>query len=306
MKNFTKKLVSASILLGCSLVANTAHAQSSVWQVSKGNDSLFIGGTVHILPKAEMPLPVEFNHAYEQADTIVFEAPVPDPADTNAQMQMLGALSYTNNETLSEKLEPEVKASLENKLSEFGANLAKLDGFRPAMVSIVLMSMELQKQNLIGEGVDAYYEKKATKDNKTKNYLETMEFQLALFKTMGQGNENDFIKRNLADLNNYNDMFKGLLTAWREGDTDTLNKVAVEKMQKNDPNSYKQLFKNRNNNWLPKVEAMFNNDSNEFVLVGAGHLVGEDSLLTLLENKGYSVSLVSINNAQEITAKGAE
>lgn len=306
MKNFTKKLVSASILLGCSLVANTAHAQSSVWQVSKGNDSLFIGGTVHILPKAEMPLPVEFNHAYEQADTIVFEAPVPDPADTNAQMQMLGALSYTNNETLSEKLEPEVKASLENKLSEFGANLEKLDGFRPAMVSIVLMSMELQKQNLMGEGVDAYYEKKATKDNKTKNYLETMEFQLALFKTMGQGNENDFIKRNLADLNNYNDMFKGLLTAWREGDTDTLNKVAVEKMQKNDPKSYKQLFKDRNNNWLPKVEAMFNNDSNEFVLVGAGHLVGQDSLLTLLENKGYSVSLVSINNAQDITVKGAE
>ena len=306
MKNFTKKLVSASVLLGCSLVANTAHAQSSVWQVSKGNDSLFIGGTVHILPKAEMPLPVEFNHAYEQADTIVFEAPVPDPADTNAQMQMLGALSYTNNETLSEKLEPEVKASLENKLSEFGANLEKLDGFRPAMVSIVLMSMELQKQNLLGEGVDAYYTKKATKDNKTKNYLETMEFQLALFKTMGQGNENDFIKRNLADLNNYNDMFKGLLTAWREGDTDTLNKVAVEKMQKNDPKSYKQLFKDRNNNWLPKVEAMFNNDSNEFVLVGAGHLVGQDSLLTLLENKGYSVSLVSINNAQDITVKGAE
>ena len=306
MKNFTKKLVSASILLGCSLVANTAHAQSSVWQVSKGNDSLFIGGTVHILPKAEMPLPVEFNHAYEQADTIVFEAPVPDPADTNAQMQMLGALSYTNNETLSEKLEPEVKASLENKLSEFGANLEKLDGFRPAMVSIVLMSMELQKQNLMGEGVDAYYTKKATKDNKTKNYLETMEFQLELYKTMGQGNENDFIKRNLAELNNYNDIFKGLLTAWREGDTDTLNKVAVEKMQKNDPKSYKQLFKDRNNNWLPKVEAMFNNDSNEFVLVGAGHLVGEDSLLTLLENKGYSVSLVSINNAQEITEKGAE
>ncbi|MDP2564735.1 TraB/GumN family protein [Pseudoalteromonas marina] len=306
MKNFTKKLVSASVLLGCSLLANTAQAQSSVWQVSKGGDSLFIGGTVHILPKAEMPLPVEFNHAYEQADTIVFEAPIADPADTHAQMQMLGALSYTNNETLSEKLEPEVKASLENKLSEFGANLEKLDGFRPAMVSIVLMSMELQKQNLIGEGVDAYYTKKATKDNKTKNYLETVEFQLELFKTMGQGNENDFIKRNLAELNNYNDIFKGLLTAWREGDTDTLNKVAVENIQKNDPETYKQLLKDRNNNWLPKVEAMFNNDSSEFVLVGAGHLVGQDSLLTLLENKGYSVSLVSINNAQDITVKGAE
>lgn len=306
MKNFTKKLVSASVLLGCSFIANSAHAQSSVWQISKGNDSLFIGGTVHILPKAEMPLPAEFALAYEQADTIIFEAPVPDPADTNAQMQMLGALSYTNNETLSQKLEPEVKVSLENKLGEFGANLAKLDGFRPAMVSIVLMSMELQKQNLMGEGVDAYFTKKATKDNKTKNYLETMEFQLALFKTMGQGNENDFIKRNLAEMNNYGEMFKGLLTAWREGDTDTLNKVALEEMQQNDPNSYKQLIADRNNDWLPKVEAMFNNDKSEFVLVGVAHLAGEDSLLTLLESKGYRVSLVTVDSTVDVTVKRAE
>jgi uncharacterized protein YbaP (TraB family) len=306
MKNFTKKLVSASVLLGCSFIANSAHAQSSVWQISKGNDSLFIGGTVHILPKAEMPLPAEFGHAYEQADTIIFEAPVPDPADTNAQMQMLGALSYTNNETLSQKLEPEVKVSLENKLGEFGANLAKLDGFRPAMVSIVLMSMELQKQNLMGEGVDAYFTKKATEDNKTKNYLETMEFQLALFKTMGQGNENDFIKRNLAEMNNYGEMFKGLLTAWREGDTDTLNKVALEEMQQNDPNSYKQLIADRNNDWLPKVEAMFNNDKSEFVLVGVAHLAGEDSLLTLLESKGYRVSLVKVDSTVDVTVKRAE
>ena len=306
MKNFTKKLVSASVLLGCSFIANSAHAQSSVWQISKGNDSLFIGGTVHILPKAEMPLPAEFALAYEQADTIIFEAPVPDPADTNAQMQMLGALSYTNNETLSQKLEPEVKVSLENKLGEFGANLAKLDGFRPAMVSIVLMSMELQKQNLMGEGVDAYFTKKATKDNKTKNYLETMEFQLALFKTMGQGNENDFIKRNLAEMNNYGEMFKGLLTAWREGDTDTLNKVALEEMQQNDPNSYKQLIADRNNDWLPKVEAMFNNDKSEFVLVGVAHLAGEDSLLTLLESKGYRVSLVKVDSTVDVTVKRAE
>ncbi|NMF49539.1 TraB/GumN family protein [Pseudoalteromonas arctica] len=306
MKKFTKKLVSASVLLSCSLLANTAQAQSSVWKVSNGNDSLFIGGTVHILPKAEMPLPAEFNHAYEQADTIILEAPLPDPSDTNAQMQMLGALSYTNNETLSQKLEPQVKASLENKLSEFGANLAKLDGFRPAMVSIVLMSMELQKQNLMGEGVDAYFTKKATEDNKTKNYLETMEFQLELYKTMGQGNENDFIKRNLAELHNYNDVFTELLAAWRKGDTDTLNKVALEGMQKNDPNSYKQLITDRNNDWLPKVEAMFNNDKNEFVLVGVGHLAGQDSLLTLLENKGYSVSLVSVDSTADITVRGAE
>ena len=84
MNAFTKKVFSATVLLSSCLLATTVQAKSSVWQVSKGNDSLFIGGTVHILPKSEMPLPVEFNHAYKQADTIVLEAPIPDPSDAQA------------------------------------------------------------------------------------------------------------------------------------------------------------------------------------------------------------------------------
>ena len=77
-------------------------------------------------------------------------------------------------------------------------------------------------------------------------------------------------------------------------------------MQKNDPATYKQLMTDRNNNWLVKVEQMFNNDKSEFVLVGAGHLAGEGSLLTLLENKGYQVSLVDINNTTFKTTVKAE
>ena len=77
-------------------------------------------------------------------------------------------------------------------------------------------------------------------------------------------------------------------------------------MQQNDPNSYKQIITDRNNDWLPKVEAMFNNDKNEFVLVGVAHLAGQDSLLTLLENKGYKVSLVDIDSTADITVRGAE
>ena len=101
-------------------------------------------------------------------------------------------------------------------------------------------------------------------------------------------------------------MFKKLLSAWREGDTQSLYTVALEPMQKNDPATYKQLMTDRNNNWLVKLEQMFKNDKSEFVLVGAGHLAGEDSLLTLLENKGYQVSLVDINNTTSKTTAKAD
>jgi len=77
-------------------------------------------------------------------------------------------------------------------------------------------------------------------------------------------------------------------------------------MQKTDPNSYKQLISDRNNNWLPKVEAMFGNDESEFILVGVAHLAGQDSLLTLLENRGYTVSLLEVDNVVAATIKEAE
>lgn len=77
-------------------------------------------------------------------------------------------------------------------------------------------------------------------------------------------------------------------------------------MQKTDPNSYKLLISDRNNNWLPKVEAMFGNDKSEFILVGVAHLAGQDSLLTLLENRGYTVSLLEVDNVVAATTKEAE
>lgn len=292
MINLQKGMLTKSLIIGCSLLSLSSVAQTSVWQVSKGKDSVYIGGTLHILPKDQIPLPQEFEYAYNHADTLIFEAPMPDPTNTQAQMNMLKTLSYKDGELLVNKLTPHVQQQLETKLSEFGANLNELNHFRPFMVSVILMSMELQKQHLIGEGVDAHFEKRASTDKKTLNYLETLDYQLNLFKQMGEDNEDQFIETNLAQLSNYAELFSSMTTAWRNGNTQQLNELVVRPLQKNDPDTFNKLLKQRNYNWLPKVEALFNNQQKEFVLVGAGHLVGEHNLLTLLSERGYSVTQI--------------
>lgn len=293
MINLRKNMLVKGLIIGCSLLSLSSVAQTSVWQVKKGSDSIYIGGTLHILPKAQMPLPSEFEHAYLQADTIILEAPLPDPKDSQAQMKMMQTLSYQKGETLADKLTPSVKADLESKLAEFGVNLNELNSFRPFMVSVILMSMELQKQQLIGEGVDAYFAKRAEADKKPQQYLETLDFQLQLFKKMGENNEDKFINTNLSQLENYAEQFNSMMKAWRSGDTESLNQLVVKPLQQNDPDTFKTLLKERNYNWLPKVEALFNNQQKELVLVGAGHLVGEHNLLSLLSAQGYTVTQVT-------------
>src|SRR5688572_27599184 len=55
------------------LFATAASAQSSIWKVTHGEDSLYVGGTVHLLRKSDFPLPVEFDVAVAAAEEIWFE-----------------------------------------------------------------------------------------------------------------------------------------------------------------------------------------------------------------------------------------
>lgn len=64
LKNITALF--AFITLYC--LSTVTVANSSVWKISKNNDHIFIGGTIHILPEEEFPLPNEFLNAYKNTD----------------------------------------------------------------------------------------------------------------------------------------------------------------------------------------------------------------------------------------------
>jgi uncharacterized protein YbaP (TraB family) len=49
----------------------------------------------------------------------------------------------------------------------------------------------------------------------------------------------------------------------------------------------------RNNNWLPKIKNMLKEPGTEYILVGVGHLIGPDGILTRLEKDGYKVDQIS-------------
>ena len=48
------------LALGALCVSITATAESAVWKVSKGEDYLYLAGTVHVLRASDYPLPREF------------------------------------------------------------------------------------------------------------------------------------------------------------------------------------------------------------------------------------------------------
>jgi uncharacterized protein YbaP (TraB family) len=289
MKNMTiKKATVATSLCASLLFINTASAESSVWKVSKNNDVVYIGGTLHILPKSEFPLPTEFTNAYKMVDTIVLETKFPDQSDSNFQAQMMQKMSYSNGKKITDFLSKSTHKQLNEYMAGFGANLKDFSDFKPGFITTMMAIMEAQRSNISGDGVDVYFNELAVKDNKGIEYLETITFQLDMLSNMGLGNEESFMKSNLAQMNDFKSMFTKLIKAWRIGDEVTLNDIVIIPMQEN-PATLKALLTDRNKNWLPKIEKMFGDNDKEFVLVGAAHLIGEKSVLGLLKAKGYKV-----------------
>jgi len=80
-----------------------------------------------------------------------------------------------------------------------------------------------------------------------------------------------------------------MVHAWQQGDTLWFaNQLQSELRQ--DPRLYQSLLGARNRKWVPKIEALLNDDKNYLVIVGTGHLVGQGSVIDLLRKDGFGAT----------------
>ncbi len=274
------------ILLLCSALA---QADTAVWRISKGSDQLLIGGTVHLLPPAQYPLPAEFDAAFQHSDVLVLEtdlAPMQDQARAASLQQQL---LYPAGTTLSSKLAEKTRQQLQDILQRHQLTLPQVEQFRPGMLVTQLTLLELQQHQFTSPGVDQHYLTLAQQQNKTLKYLEPIEFQLKLLAGLGEGREDLFLQHALSDVSETADMMAKALSAWRSGDLAAVDQLVLTPVKSADAQTYQQMFVARNQAWLPQIQALFGNKEQELVLVGLGHLAGTEGVLALLQQAGYQV-----------------
>ncbi len=283
--------ITCSIALFAGLFSQQIFAETSVWKVSKGDDFIHVAGTVHLLPASEYPLPSAFTQAYQQSQTVVLEAPL--PATMAEQQQMMQQLQYSGGKTLSTQLNPKVRTELSEYLLSLGVPLAMVDQFKPGFVSMQLTILEMAKAGLVGDGVDQYFLTQAKKDSKSLAYLETLSFQIDLIANLGAEDPNTFIKMSIDEAKTSSDLLKKLIKAWRSGDMNFIHSEVLLKTQQQDPATYRLMFSDRNQRWLPHLAEMFTQPGHEFVLVGAAHLPGDEGVLKLLSQAGYKLEQIN-------------
>ena len=281
-------------------VFQTISAQSSVWKVESENSHLYIGGTIHVLRDVDYPLPIEFEKAFKYADKLVFETDIDGMSNPETMKEMMKKFSYSDGRTLKSDLSEEAYSELAREAKKLSLPIEKMGNFKPSMLILTLTIQGLKEIGVKKDGVDKYYNDQGKLlNNKQIGFLESIDFQIDLMTSMGEGKASEYVLSSLKDYKNIKVEFLNIISSWRKGEIKYFKKQ-VKEMKRDYPGLYKSMLLDRNNNWIPKIDNFLKDKKTEFVLVGNLHLHGENGILTLLEKKGYKISQVQVTKQEEI------
>lgn len=271
-------------------ISVVVNAETSLYEVTKGDHKIYLGGTIHVLRSSDYPLPPEFEQAYERAKILVLETDMKKASSPEFGQQMAQAFMYSGGKNLSQDLQPKLWQDLQAFADERQFPLGQMSMFKAMFVSLTLSVAEMQSRGFgVGQGVDTYFYQKAILSGKATQELETTDEVLVQLKSLADMDANLVIKSTLRDLHKIDGALEKALAYWRAGDLEKLDKEMAADMRTETPEIYQQLMIARNQAWLPKIEQMFSSPEIELVLVGSLHLSSKDGLLAHLKKRGYKI-----------------
>jgi uncharacterized protein YbaP (TraB family) len=272
--------------------ASAAAAQRpAMWKVSDADTTLYLFGTIHLLPEGRTWRTAAFEQALAAADELVLEvANVDDPAAGAGAMMKLGM--SPGLPPLRQRVPEAKRAALDGMIKESGVPAAALDRMETWAASIVLLGVSFQRMGLDPKlGVEAAITGPFKASGKPVRGLETIEEQFGFFDTLSEEQQRTFLKGVLDSPEEAKKQFDAMLEAWSRGDLDGLAR-AFEDEQNLTPALREVLLTRRNAKWAEWLDARMDRPGTAFVAVGAGHLAGKDSVQAMLEKYGHKAKRV--------------
>ncbi len=265
------------------------QAHPSLWRVHGEHGTVYLFGSIHLLPPHVNWHTPAVNRAMRRADVFVFEIPLDD--NTMAQLKTLVLTHGTlpDGQSLRSLLPSESQTDFDKAMQYLHLPSAAINTKRPWLASLIMESIMLKaRHQTSAQGVDPIMSGEAKDRGKELHYLETVDQQIKLIMPDDPAVELQSFEVDLKSILTEDQELGELTKAWEEGDAATLDRLTNQEL-KDHPQARAALFDNRNRAWVKQIEAMLSEHKTFFITVGAGHLVGENSVPALLRADGYKV-----------------
>jgi len=282
-----------AILLG---IVDAPAQNNFMWEVENEDVKMYLLGSIHLMPEDTYPLDEKIEACFEEAHVLAVEADPSQIDQTAVQSLIMSKGMYPQGETLKANIDSVQYQKVTEVFTTYGLPMQQVDTFKPWFASFNIAVLEIRKTKLNPEfGIDNHFLKKA-KDREIEIIeLESGMGQLEMLTSFPEEAQEEFLEYSLSNYENVQEIFDTMLKAWKDGDAELMNKATKQKMLdfcKTMPgleNYYQKMFPERDNRIVEKLDIILKSKEKKtyFVVVGAGHLIGEDGLLRLLKARGY-------------------
>ena len=280
----------AAIALLSLLLITPALAQPALWVVRNTHTTIYLFGTVHLLPNDTHWHYPALDKALAASDSLTIELTDDDAANMQALVLQYG-LDPTH--PLSGRLTSAENATLAQAVQTAGipGGSQTLQIMRPWLAGLTLAVAPLMKAGLDPEhGVDKLLKAQMKQAGKPVNGLETAEQQIRFLSDLPPDVELAFLRSTLHDIDKGPTELTELVTAWESGDVATIAQIENDDLRQQAPDLYQRLLVQRNQAWAGKIASMLQQTGTVFIAVGAGHLAGPDSVQVQLQKLGIEAT----------------
>jgi uncharacterized protein YbaP (TraB family) len=165
-------------------------------------------------------------------------------------------------------------------------------------VANILVGTEIEKQGYHrANGVEGFLLSAAVKQKKKVRELESADYQLSLFASLNDAQQERYLLENIAELDNGMAVKKsaGLIDAWSTADAPRIAALTRELTTGDTVSATfmdRTLLRKRNPEMAANIETIMRSEQVAFVGIGLLHLVGENGVPELLRQRGYEVEKV--------------
>ncbi|MBS9777745.1 MAG: TraB/GumN family protein [Gammaproteobacteria bacterium] len=281
----TTKILQTLARLGAGLMlvsTSLLMAEPRFIELSKGDKSIAIFGTIHVTKPEWLPLPQPVTEKLANSDVLAVELDATDiktVAEINKQMMLVGMSATNNVEAIADDV---MKQKLNDLLGPMAPGMMKM---RPWVAAITVTMMRAKQMGMSGDAIDMVLIQDMKQHKKPVVALEEVSEQMSIFGGLSPEEEKTFLNSSLDD-GAFEKEMSMTIDLWQNQNKESEQKL-LSKLENETPQLYKSLLVDRNIRMVERVQKLNQEHGKVFMAVGGLHLNGKDGVITLLKKAGY-------------------
>ena len=297
LKGFGRRLLGAlgiATATGAAIAPQAAEARNApaLWSVSDADTTVYLFGTIHLLPEHYQWRSPALDKAVNQSQELVVETLV-DEKNPQALVSTLMRMALASGlPPIDQRVDPSKRAALDAAIAKSGIPKVALDRMKTWAAAFMLLGDQFRDMGLkAGEGVEPVLKSSFTSEGKPIGQLETNAEQLGFFDSLPEKAQRALLEGAVDSPKASSDQFNAMLSSWQHGDVKAIARSFNHDLAAS-PELRDALLRRRNANWARWIEERMKQPGSVMIAVGAGHLAGDDSVVDLLKRDGLHVHRV--------------